>query len=72
MMISGDFEPHFRSNTCSRTSRIGLKLAESHLLSLPVTDVSGDMLLAEMKKGRGDADYASIAQRYFPVGQAVR
>jgi hypothetical protein len=34
-----------------------------------VTDVSADMLLAEMKKGRGDADYASIAQRYFPSGK---
>src|ERR1051326_5896598 len=24
------------------------------------------MLLEELKRGRGDADYASIAQRYFP------
>jgi 3-hydroxyisobutyrate dehydrogenase-like beta-hydroxyacid dehydrogenase len=69
MMISGDFEPHFSVKHMLKDVRIGLKLAESHLLSLPVTDVSGDMLLAEMKKGRGDADYASIAQRYFPSGK---
>lgn len=69
MMLSGDFEPHFSVKHMLKDVRIGLKLAESHLLSLPVTDVSGDMLLAEMKKGRGDADYASIAQRYFPSGK---
>jgi 3-hydroxyisobutyrate dehydrogenase-like beta-hydroxyacid dehydrogenase len=69
MMISGEFEPHFSIKHMLKDVRIGLKLAESHLLSLPVTDVSADMLLAEMKKGRGDADYASIAQRYFPSGK---
>ena len=69
MMVSGDFEPHFSVKHMLKDVRIGLKLAESHLLSLPVTDVSGDMLLAEMKKGRGDADYASVAQRYFPSGK---
>jgi 3-hydroxyisobutyrate dehydrogenase-like beta-hydroxyacid dehydrogenase len=69
MMISGDFEPHFSVKHMLKDVRIGLKLAENHLLALPVTDVAGDMLLAEMKKGRGDADYASIAQRYFPTGK---
>src|SRR5690349_17091029 len=69
MMISGDFEPHFSVKHMLKDVRIGLKLAEGHLLSLPVTDVSSDMLLAEMKKGRGDADYSSIAQRYFPAGK---
>jgi 3-hydroxyisobutyrate dehydrogenase-like beta-hydroxyacid dehydrogenase len=71
MMISGDFEPHFSVKHMLKDVRIGLKMAENHFLTLPVTDVSGDMLLAEMKKGRGDADYASIAQRYFPRGQPV-
>ena len=71
MMISGDFEPHFSVKHMLKDVRIGLKMAENHFLTLPVTDVSGDMLLAEMKKGHGDADYASIAQRYFPSGQPV-
>src|SRR5262249_13026280 len=57
MMISGDFEPHFSVKHMLKDVRIGLKLAESHFLTLPMTDVSGDMLLTEMKKGRGDADY---------------
>lgn len=51
--------------------RIGMKLAENYALDLPVTDVSGDMLLAEMKQGRGDADYSSVAQKYFPAPTKV-
>lgn len=66
MMISGDFEPHFSIKHMLKDMRIGLKLAENYGLTLPVTDVSSDMLLEELKRGRGDADYASIAQRYFP------
>ena len=67
LIIAGDFEPHFSVKHMLKDVRIGLKLAEAHGLDLPVTDVSRDMLLAEMKKGRGDADYSSVAQRYFPA-----
>jgi 3-hydroxyisobutyrate dehydrogenase-like beta-hydroxyacid dehydrogenase len=71
MMISGDFAPNFSVKHMLKDIRIGLKLAESHALSLPMTDVSGDVLLEELKHGRGDADYASIAQRYFPSNQPI-
>ena len=66
MMTSGDFQPHFSVKHMLKDIRIGLRLAESHALNLPVTEVASDMLLAEMKQGRGDADYSSIGQRYFP------
>ena len=46
---------------------IGLKLAQGSGLHLPVTEVSSDMLLAEIKQGRGDADYSSVAQRFSPL-----
>ena len=71
MMLSGDFEPHFSVKHMLKDMRIGLKLAENHALTLPVTDVSSDMLLEELKRGRGDADYASIAQRYFPSSKPL-
>jgi hypothetical protein len=29
------------------------------------------MLLEEMKHGRGDADYSSVAQKYFPVSKTI-
>ncbi|MEO8439702.1 MAG: NAD(P)-binding domain-containing protein [Spartobacteria bacterium] len=67
LIIAGDFEPHFSVKHMLKDVRIGLKLAERNGLDLPVTEASGDMLLAEMKKGRGDADYSSVAQKYFPA-----
>ena len=36
-----------------------------------MTELAGDMLLAELKQGRGDADYSSVAQRYFPAPPKV-
>jgi len=67
MMMAGNFEPHFSVKNMLKDVRIGLKLAESHGLDLPVTAVARDLLLDEMKHGRGDADYASVAQKYFPA-----
>jgi 3-hydroxyisobutyrate dehydrogenase-like beta-hydroxyacid dehydrogenase len=67
MMVAGDFEPHFSVKHMLKDVLIGLKLAQGSGLHLPVTEVSSDMLLAEMKQGRGDADYSSVAQRYFPA-----
>ncbi|MDQ3199762.1 MAG: NAD(P)-dependent oxidoreductase, partial [Verrucomicrobiota bacterium] len=71
LMIAGDFETHFSVKHMLKDVRIGMKLAENYALDLPVTDVSGDMLLAEMKQGRGDADYSSVAQKYFPAPTKV-
>jgi 3-hydroxyisobutyrate dehydrogenase-like beta-hydroxyacid dehydrogenase len=71
MMIAGDFEPHFSVKHMLKDVRIGLKLAESYGLDLPVTATAGDMLLDEVKHGRGDADYASVAQKYFPAPAQV-
>lgn len=67
MMLAGDFEPHFSVKHMLKDVRIGLKLGREFSLSLPVTEAAGDMLLAEMKEGRGDADYASLAQKYFRI-----
>ena len=67
MMIAGDYEPHFSVKHMLKDVRIGIKLAENYQLELPVTATSRQMLLDEMKHGRGDADYASLAQKYFPA-----
>ena len=69
MMIAGDFEPHFSVKHMLKDVRIGMKLAEGYGLNLPVTAASRDILLDEMKHGRGDADYASVAQKYFPASK---
>jgi 3-hydroxyisobutyrate dehydrogenase-like beta-hydroxyacid dehydrogenase len=67
MMLQGDFEPHFSVKHMLKDVRIAARLARQFDLEVPMTEVASDMLLAEMKQGRADADYASVAQRYFPV-----
>ncbi len=67
LILAGDFETHFSVKHMLKDVRIASALAKNHALDLPVTEVSGDMLLAELKQGRGDADYSSIAQKYFPA-----
>ena len=67
MMVAGNFEPHFSVKNMLKDVRIGAKLARDFGLDLPVTEICGDMLLTELKHGRGDADYASVAQKYFPA-----
>ncbi|MEO6872564.1 MAG: NAD-binding protein, partial [Chthoniobacterales bacterium] len=67
LMAAGDYETHFSVKHMLKDVRIASKLAEGYLLKLPVTEVSGDMLLEEIKRGHGDADYSSVAQPYFPA-----
>ncbi|HEX3817023.1 MAG TPA: NAD(P)-dependent oxidoreductase [Chthoniobacterales bacterium] len=66
-MAAGDFEPHFSVKHMLKDVRIASHLAEQFSLSLPVTEAAGDMLLEEMKHGRGNCDYSSVAQKYFPA-----
>ncbi|HEY3663267.1 MAG TPA: NAD(P)-binding domain-containing protein [Chthoniobacterales bacterium] len=69
LILAGDFETHFSVKHMLKDVRIASGLAKNYSLDLPVTEVSGDMLLAEMKQGRGDADYSSVAQKYFPAAK---
>jgi hypothetical protein len=71
LMLAGDFEPHFSVKHMLKDVRIAANLAREFSLELPVTEVAGDMLLAELKEGRGDADYSSLAQKYFPAPERV-
>ena len=71
LMMAGDFEPHFSVKNMLKDVRIGTKLARDFALDLPVTEICRDMLLNELKQGRGDADYASIAQKYFPASAKI-
>ncbi|MBA3830659.1 MAG: NAD(P)-dependent oxidoreductase [Chthoniobacterales bacterium] len=67
MMEAGNFEPHFSVKHMLKDVRIASKLAQKYSLTLPVTEASGDMLLDEIARGHGDADYSSVAQKYFPA-----
>lgn len=67
LMEAGDYETHFSVKHMLKDVRIASKQAENYHLKLPVTELSGDLLLEEMKNGHADADYSSLAQRYFPA-----
>jgi 3-hydroxyisobutyrate dehydrogenase-like beta-hydroxyacid dehydrogenase len=71
MMLAGDYEPHFSVKHMLKDVRIAANMARDFSLDLPVTEASADMLLAELKQGRGDADYSSVAQKYFPAPPQV-
>ena len=72
LMLAGNFEPAlFGQAHAQGRTRIAAKLAREFSLDLPVTEVSSDMLLAELKQGRGDADYSSVAQKYFAGPQKI-
>ena len=71
LMMAGDLEPHFSVKNMLKDVRIGAKLARDFALDLPVTEICRDMLLNELKQGRGDADYASMAQKYFPAAAKI-
>jgi hypothetical protein len=71
LMLAGNFEPHFSVKHMLKDVRIAARLAREFSLELPVTEVSSDMLLAQLKQGRGDADYSSVAQKYFSAPQKI-
>jgi hypothetical protein len=71
LILAGDYETHFSVKHMLKDVRIASQLAREFSLELPVTEVAGDMLLAELKQGRGDADYSSVAQKYFPAPPKV-
>ncbi len=71
LMVAGNFEPHFSVKNMLKDVSIGAKLARDFGLDLPVTEICRDMLLTELKHGHGDADYASVAQKYFPAPTKV-
>ena len=71
LVLAGDFQPHFSVKHMLKDVRIAARLAREYSLELPVTEVSSDMLLEQLKQGRGDADYSSVAQRYFPAQEGI-
>jgi len=68
-MLEGDFEPHFSVKHMLKDVRIATKLGEQFHLDLPMTEVARDVLREELEQGRGDADYSSVVQKYFPAAK---
>jgi len=72
MMMDGNFEPHFSVKHMLKDVVIATRLARSYGVELGATEASREGLDNEMRKGRGDDDYSSLARRYFPAGQSLK
>jgi 2-hydroxy-3-oxopropionate reductase len=60
MVISRNFQPGFRINLHQKDLRNALLAAESMKVSLPITSLVQQMLMALMNEGKGNLDHSAI------------
>ena len=70
-IIEGDFEPHFSVKHMLKDLQLAAKIARTLDLDLAMNEAVRDALIEEVKQGRADDDYSSIAHRYLPEGVPV-
>ncbi len=70
-IIDGDFEPHFSVKHMLKDLQLAAKIARTLDLDLAMNEAVRDALIEEVKQGRADDDYSSIAHRYLPEGVPV-
>jgi DNA polymerase III gamma/tau subunit len=68
MMMSGDFEPHFSVKHMLKDVEIATRMARSHGLHLPATEIARESLVEQAEQGHADEDYAAVARSFFPDG----
>ena len=67
-IMEGDFGPHFSVKHMLKDVQLAGKMARALELDLAINETVRDALIEEVKKGRADDDYSSIAHRYLPEG----
>jgi 2-hydroxy-3-oxopropionate reductase len=60
LVIARNFKPGFRIRLHQKDLRNALLAAESMKVSLPVTSLVQQMLMALMNEGKGDLDHSAI------------
>ena len=70
-IVEGDFEPHFSVKHMLKDVQLAGKIARALDLDLAMNETVRDALIEEVKKGRADDDYSSIARRYLPEGVSL-
>ena len=70
-IIEGDFEPHFSVKHMLKDVQLAGKIARTLDLDLAMNETVRDALIEEVKRGRADDDYSSLARRYLPEGVSV-
>ena len=67
-IIEGDFGPHFSVKHMLKDVQLAGKIARPLDLDLAINETLQDALIDQVKKGRADDDYSSVARRYLPDG----
>ena len=70
-IMEGDFEPHFSVKHMLKDVQLAGKIARTLDLDLAMNETVRDALIEEVKNGRADDDYSSIARRYLPEGVSL-
>ena len=65
-MAEGNFTPNFSLKHMFKDVRIARRNANNLGIDLPLTELVRDLLMDELKNGRENDDYSSIAHKYFP------
>jgi 3-hydroxyisobutyrate dehydrogenase-like beta-hydroxyacid dehydrogenase len=63
-MVAGDYEPHFSLKHMFKDVQLGIHLANSLDLEVPVTTVTAGVMYGALNNGWADLDYASVYKIY--------
>jgi 2-hydroxy-3-oxopropionate reductase len=70
MVIARNFKPGFRIRLHQKDLRNALEAAEALKVSLPITSLVQQMLVALMNDGKGDLDHSAIVNFVEKMAQA--
>ena len=67
-MAAGDYEPHFSLKHMFKDVQLGIQMANSLDLEIPVTTVTAGIMYGAMNRGWADLDFSVLYKCYVPHG----
>jgi 3-hydroxyisobutyrate dehydrogenase-like beta-hydroxyacid dehydrogenase len=67
-MVAGDYEPHFSLKHMFKDVQLGIQMANSLDLEIPVTTVTAGVMYGAMNRGWADLDFSALYKIYAPHG----
>lgn len=66
-MLTGDYSPHFSLKHMFKDVQLGIQMANSMKLEIPLTAATAGVMFGGMNKGWADMDFASVFKNYDEV-----
>lgn len=67
-MAAGDYEPHFSLKHMFKDVQLGIHLANTLDLDIPVTTVTAGVMFGALNRGWADLDFSALYKTYAPHG----